>query len=84
MTYNGTTWSKPLLIDPKLDVEAVSCPTQAFCAAVDYSGQVMTYNGTTWSKPLLVDPNEDLISVSCPSTTLCVALDEEGDRVKGT
>ncbi len=45
-TYNGSSWSAPDSIDPyEFGLTSVSCPTASFCAAVDYSGNVLTYRG---------------------------------------
>jgi hypothetical protein len=37
-TYNGTSWSSPVTIDPNDSLYAVSCTSSAFCLAIDYSG----------------------------------------------
>jgi hypothetical protein len=90
VTYNGTSWSKALFIDPNPpgisnEITSVSCPTTTFCAVVDEAGNVLTYNGTTWSKPTTVDSNhpaemaagnlDSPFTVTCTSATFCVAFD---------
>jgi hypothetical protein len=61
--------------------DSVSCPTTAFCMAVDSSGQYLTYNGVQWSNPASFDTTWTIMgptSVSCPNSTLCVAVDGDG------
>jgi hypothetical protein len=58
-------------------LQAVSCASGNFCAAVDTYGDVMTYNGALWSSPAGIDQN-GLNSVSCPTASFCVALDGSG------
>ncbi|MHB1486851.1 MAG: fibronectin type III domain-containing protein [Acidimicrobiales bacterium] len=93
ITYNGTSWSAPVQIDPKVNgngewLTGVSCPTTSFCAAIDSLGYAVTYNGTSWSAPVLVSgPGSggggtnalELLAISCPSATFCVAVDNNGD-----
>ena len=57
---------------------SVSCPTATFCAAVDYSGNVLTYNGSLWSSPQSIDAGHSLYSVSCSSASFCAAVDYSG------
>lgn len=45
LTYDGSSWSVPLTIDPGHALSSVSCPSELFCAAVDYRGNVLTYRG---------------------------------------
>jgi len=42
-TWNGTSWSVPVLADPDNEIDGLSCPTTSFCAAGDRSGQVLEY-----------------------------------------
>jgi hypothetical protein len=74
LTFNGTSWSAPKVIDPSGVLTSVSCPSASFCAAVAEAGQVSTFNGASWSAPELVNPNGFLLSVSCPSVSFCVAV----------
>ena len=39
LTYDGSSWSKPVSIEPSGAPGAVSCPTASFCAAVDLERQ---------------------------------------------
>ncbi len=71
--YNGSSWSKPQLIDPQSFLVSVSCPAANFCLAVDLNGQSVTYNGTTWSAPVTAEAGALFDTVSCASATFCVA-----------
>ncbi|HEU5270412.1 MAG TPA: hypothetical protein VFU36_10865 [Jatrophihabitans sp.] len=48
--FDGVNWSRPMAIDPKVDVSrgnpisSVSCATTTFCVAIDANGNVMTTN----------------------------------------
>jgi len=42
-TWNGRSWSVPVLADPDNEIDGLSCPTTSFCAAGDRSGQVLEY-----------------------------------------
>lgn len=56
-----------------------SCPTRAFCAAVDENGNALTWNGRRWSRPVALDPIAGILtSVSCASAAFCVAVDGNG------
>jgi hypothetical protein len=85
LTWNGTSWSQPVSIDPNTgSLPSVSCPSATFCVAVD-DFDAFTWNGTSWSQPVSIDlgGNAYLNSVSCASATFCVAVDESGDAVIG-
>ena len=61
------------------DVTSVSCPSSAFCGAVDAYGNVFTYAGTAgWSKPVKIDTYYVIEAVSCPSPSFCPAVDFRG------
>jgi hypothetical protein len=60
-------------------LDAVSCPSRSFCAAVDGSGYVTMWNGRAWSQPVQVDHSGDsLNAISCPSRRFCAAVDGGG------
>ncbi len=42
LTYNGTAWSNPKIIDSASSSIFVSCPSVNFCAAVDQNGNAFT------------------------------------------
>jgi len=73
LSYDGSTWSSPTLIDPGAALASVSCTSSSFCVAVDESGNALDYHGTSWSAPVSVDPPL-LLSVSCASPSFCVAV----------
>ena len=80
----GGGWSTPRQIDPAGQLDAVSCPTTAFCMAADAYGDVMTWPGSTWSAPVKVvtTPVEypgDGTSLACPSDQYCMILTGDGD-----
>lgn len=81
LTWNGTSWSAPLSVDPSA-LDSVSCPSSSFCAATDTQGYALTWNGTSWSAPAhMVLFGLDARSVSCPSASFCVAGDDGGYAV---
>jgi hypothetical protein len=75
------TWSIPVSVDPGKTLESVSCPSKAFCAAVDDVGNAVTYDGAHWAAPAQIDPGVVLTGVSCPSKVFCVAVDKAGNAV---
>ncbi len=81
LSYNGTSWSSPTLIDPVSVLSSVSCPFVAFCMAVDQGGNALSYNGTFWSSPTFIDSFPVLSSVSCPSPAFCMAVDANGNAL---
>jgi hypothetical protein len=97
-TFNGSTWSALVNADPNglsmgegvVSWPVVSCPTTAFCAAVDGGGgNVVTFDGGSWTAPVTIDAKAAnsvsgpvlvfLMSVSCHSARFCVAGDSIGD-----
>jgi hypothetical protein len=78
LSYNGATWSAPDLIGPEGGLNAVSCPTSAFCLAGggQQDGYALTLNGGAWSAPSEVDPGGGVRSVSCISASFCMAVTE--------
>lgn len=86
-TFNGGSWSEPSVDGATTSFSGVSCPTAAFCVAVDASGQVLGFNGAAWHPVATLDASvagpfgatADLTGVSCSSPTRCVAVDNEGD-----
>lgn len=48
MSWGGpdTVWSLPVLLDATGSLAAISCPTEAFCMAVDTVGDAFTGDGT--------------------------------------
>jgi prevent-host-death family protein len=65
VSYDGSAWSTPANVDPGGDLESVSCPVAAFCAAVDSAGNAVVETAGTWRKPDLIDAGNALWSVSC-------------------
>ena len=62
----------------------MSCPTLAFCMAVDAYGDVVHLADGTWSSPAKVVPTPseyagDGTSLSCPSDQFCMVLTGDGD-----
>jgi hypothetical protein len=80
----GSGWSTPRSIDPDGHLDAVSCPTLAFCMAVDAYGNVVQLTGGAWSSPAKVVPTPteyagDGTSLSCPTDQFCMLLTGDGD-----
>jgi hypothetical protein len=73
------TWSAGKLVDNTgANLTGISCPTAAFCMAVDSSGNVYTYSGGKWSGARPVASGNDLTGVSCASARFCAAI-TDGD-----
>ncbi|WP_076263601.1 hypothetical protein [Intrasporangium flavum] len=73
MTFNGTTWSAPKVVFPRVadrnpDVRAVSCPTTSFCLAVSAHGYGV-YRSGTWT--VVSSPYAPFKAVDCYSATRC-------------
>ena len=86
-TGAASAWSSAR-VDPAADhelrlIQAVSCPSTAFCVAADEQDNVLISSdpagvAATWRiVPVPVDAVEggELADVSCPSSHLCVAVD---------
>ncbi len=46
-TWNGSGWTAPLLVDPDNEITALSCPTTTFCAAGDFTGQLLEFTNSS-------------------------------------
>lgn len=75
------TWGRSFVLDGSSTLNAVSCPTSDFCAAVDDHGRAFIYRAAGWSPPGDIDGAQSLTSVSCSSSTFCVAVDQEGNAL---
>jgi hypothetical protein len=75
-------------IDGFNPLNAVSCPSVSFCAAVDVQGNVLTSANPGAAAPvwksLRIDDQAPLIAVSCPSQSFCAAVDQGGNVVVST
>jgi hypothetical protein len=94
-TFNGTSWSTPLIKKTTLGPQAfvsVSCPATSFCMAPGLDGWV-TWTGSSWSAPqTFSDPGGPIgegplyaNSVSCTSSKFCEEVESNGyaDSWKG-
>ena len=77
-TFDGATWSAPVMVAPSTNLTALSCAPSAACAVVGLGGQVRTYDGSSWSDATQVDPYGSLQSISCPASGFCAAVDGVG------
>jgi len=80
MTYNGSTWSAPVVIDTDLSAgpTSVSCPTARFCTVIDARGRVFTFNGATWAKTAMLGSGNPS-TVSCTAERFCAVGDAEAN-----
>jgi hypothetical protein len=78
LTWNGTSWSAPLSVDPNNLPDTISCPDTSFCMVSDSGGHALTYSAGSWSKPLLIDSNAGTLYSSCASAAFCAAVDDFG------
>jgi hypothetical protein len=88
------SWSQPRPLDRYVPFEeprsldAISCPSPSFCAAVDQSGHVLTTadprgDARSWLSSEVL-PGARLKSISCPEISFCAAVDETDDVVTST
>jgi hypothetical protein len=82
----ASQWHRAL-IDKKLAITGISCPSAQLCVAVDSHGQVMHSThpldgAAAWSHATRVDTATQagggyagFAGISCPTTTFCVAVD---------
>ena len=75
-TWNGTSWSAPVLISAT-SVIALSCAAVALCTATDAQGQAYRLTSAGWGGATQVT-DLALVGVSCPSSTWCMAVDRTG------
>jgi RHS repeat-associated protein len=81
LSFNGSGWTVPAPVVGANTLESVSCPTSAFCVAVDASGKAVIYNGSSWSVPTTIDGTNALTGVSCPTVAFCEAVDAAGNSI---
>ena len=80
-TYDGSSWSSPQSnIDPLGGLQAISCASASFCAAVDWHGYVFSYSpsapalsktaiASVSANPLIGQPVSVGVQVTGPTTT---------------
>lgn len=73
-------WSKPVSIDYE-SLQSISCPSAAFCAAVDVDGSVVMFTNGGWTKPTDIDGSAVIAGISCASSSFCVAVSLNGDAL---
>lgn len=81
-----TGWTAPVAIDQlQGHPDTLSCPSAAYCLAVDDAGNAMSWDGSSWSTPSSLIPAADraegfpaLVKASCGSDTFCVAVVDSG------
>jgi len=73
-------WGSRDYVDVKggISLVSVSCPTTAFCVAVDNEGYEVTYRHGRWTHGTKVGLHDSMNAVSCASTAFCVAVDDAG------
>lgn len=77
--YNGSAWSTPRTVDAGHDLAAISCPTRAWCMAVDRSGRSIVYSSGAWHRPKQFGASADHpAGVDCARAAHCVAVDGLG------
>jgi hypothetical protein len=90
--WNGTRWTVPDPYTSSSSFSGVSCPSSAFCTAVDQGGEALLWNGQAWSPPVRIEPGQPtatssgtaLTGVSCPTASFCVAVDNSGGVLEWT
>jgi hypothetical protein len=80
-TFDGTSLSTPQP-GPSGGVEAITCTSATFCAAVpdpSYDRGVSTFDGTSWSATTMLVVDDSLPSLSCADASHCHAVSYGGD-----
>jgi len=88
--WNGDQWTQPTPYGSTASFAGVSCPTAAFCMAVDQSGQALQWNGQSWSALVRIEPGQPSTNsigvsptgVSCPTAGYCAAVDDSGGVIQ--
>jgi hypothetical protein len=85
LTFNGTTWSTPKVVFPRVDgqnpgVRAVSCPTTSFCMAVSDYGYGIYRSGTWTVTRSAIAPFR---AVDCYSAARCGLVRGDGSSGRG-
>ncbi|GAB2472667.1 IPT/TIG domain-containing protein [Jatrophihabitans fulvus] len=82
----SATWRAPTSVLPQSGwLNAASCPTEAFCAAADGTGNVLFRRDGTWSAPVAVERAQPgstqgaaINAVTCSSSAFCMAVGRFG------
>lgn len=79
------TWSKVQSVEmrDRSALSVVSCPSVAFCAAVDNQGDVHFWRSGAWQAPQHLNAGGSLTSISCTTPTFCVAVGGEAMAYNG-
>jgi len=73
-TYDGTSWSAPVVVDSGETLVSVSCASASFCVTMGtHDGKAFVFDGTGWDTGTLLGPQANGSSVSCPTSTFCLA-----------
>jgi hypothetical protein len=76
LTYDGSTWSQSIIVDPNHMLTGVDCASEQMCVGVDDAGRATTYDGSSWSHPVRVSRSKPLSAINCPDERGCVAIDD--------
>jgi hypothetical protein len=77
-TFADGTWAAQVTVDSTGELDAISCPTTTFCAAVGAGLDAVTMHNGTWDAPVPLPGATEPNSVSCTSATFCLASDYNG------
>lgn len=78
---SGLSWGPALLVDSSAGLDAVSCPADNLCMAVDADGHEVNYTARGWAAPVRIDNANQITSVSCPTANFCLAVDDHGNSI---
>jgi IPT/TIG domain len=71
-------WTGQSTADKSGQLDAVSCPTTSFCAAVGGGKYAVTWQQGRWTAPVYLPSALQPYSLSCSSATFCLAADDDG------
>ena len=77
-TFTGGRWTGQTIAEDFVNLDAVSCPTTSFCAALGLGDYLQTWSHGQWSAPVFASGADALAYLSCPSATFCLAADIHG------
>jgi hypothetical protein len=81
LTFDGSTWSAPVAVDPNGELAAISCASTTFCMAVGDGSRAQSawayqFDGSTWSASPDSKTRSHFGDVSCPTRRFCMAVTE--------
>ena len=85
LTYDGSQWSAPVVLEPDETFTSVSCASTSFCVAMsEHGGWAFVFDGTGWDTGTVLNPQATRPSVSCPTASFCMASVDDWSQWDGS